>query len=202
MNPRQKSTKPEAGAPAVPEILPIDAFANLFHNGVEKLAEIQKATLDMFAVQSADAINAWKQASHLPPATPGMSFADLAERNIENCIEVQKELMNLAVEQSALGVEAAKERGGSVSKLAAGISGLAQQSAEKAVAAEKIMLDFAASQNKMIGEAAKRECGLAGIAPLCQAVESIQHGMEVVIQGQKEAIETGMKAMKAAAAKA
>ena len=62
-----KKTTPAAAA-RKPEFA--DAFTPLYVNGVERLAELQKKSLDIAAEQSAEWMNAWKKAFSYFPATP------------------------------------------------------------------------------------------------------------------------------------
>ena len=61
-----KKTTPAAAA-GKPEFA--DAFTPLYVNGVERLAELQKKSLDIAAEQSTEFLNTWKKAFSFLPAT-------------------------------------------------------------------------------------------------------------------------------------
>src|SRR6476659_5579343 len=110
MNNNPKSTKdappePARDAPPTSETAPFTAFATLFHQGVERFAELQKHTLDLVASQTNDAIGAWKQAVPMPTSTPGAMMLDLAGQGVEKVVQARKSLIDLVVQQSARGVE-------------------------------------------------------------------------------------------------
>src|ERR1700733_6432717 len=102
-----KSTKdappdsPARETPPASETAPFTAFAALFHKGMERLAEVQKNTLDIVASQSIDVIGAWKQAFPVPPSTPGAVALDVVNQGIERMAQTQKGMIDLVVQQSA-----------------------------------------------------------------------------------------------------
>jgi hypothetical protein len=202
-----KSTKdapPEAPTRNIPpasETAPFATFATLFHKGIERLAEVQKNTLDIIALQTTEAIGAWKHAAAVPPSAPGMLVLDLANQGIEKVAQAQKGMIDLVVKQSAKAVDMGKQRRDSASKLTTGVADLVSETAESTVAAHKIMLDFAAEQNKVVAAALKRQAGIAGSNPATAAVETMQRNMDVAIETQKELMDAATKPLKAAAPK-
>src|SRR5450432_4239497 len=105
-----KSTKdapPEAPAretPTASETAPYAAFAGFFHKGVERLAELQKNSIDVGTHQAMDAIGVWKQAMGLPTPSPAMSLLELASQSIDKTAQAQKGMIDLIVKQSATAV--------------------------------------------------------------------------------------------------
>ena len=92
-----KKTTPGATA-RKPEI--VDAFTPLYVNSVERVAELQKKSLDIAAEQSAEWLNTWKKAFSYFPATPATFVFDIAEKAVETFVETQKSAIDLVVEQS------------------------------------------------------------------------------------------------------
>jgi len=204
-----KSTKdappdspPRDTAPA-PETAPYTAFATLFYKGVERLAEMQKISLDMVANQTVDAIGGWKKTFAMPASAPGGYLWDLAEQGVGKMAQAQKGMIDLAVQQSARAVEMSKERRDSASKWTTGAADMVSETAERTVAAHKIWMDFAAEQNKVVAAAVKKQAGFAGAAPapVVAAVDAIQSNVDMAIQTQKEMMDAATKPLKAAAAK-
>ena len=188
----------DTAAPA--ETAPFTAFAAIFSKGVERLAEMQKAAVDLVANQTRDTIKVWKQASTMPSAAQGMFLPDVLDQGIEKMALAQKEMIDLVVEQNARLLEMANQRRDYTTKWVSGMAGMTSEAAERTVATQKILLDFAAEQNKVIAGAVKRQASstpAAGVANT--AVEAIQRNVDVAIQTQKELLETAVKPLKAAA---
>ena len=204
MNPNQKSTKDAVPDPPFTdrsegrEAPPATAFANLFHKGLTKLAEVQKSVLDIFAQQSADAHNAWKQAYRQPSATPALLFMEWAVRGVEKSVDAQKNLLDLSVQQSALVTNATKERADSASKFATNLTDMVQQSTDRMVAAEKVVVDFAAQQNAAVTDLFRRQFGFPESTPTAMAADSIRRGVDFVLETQKELLDLASKPFKAA----
>jgi hypothetical protein len=206
MNANPKSTEDPPGRTtgtktAGPEVPPPIAFANLFHKGIVRFAEIQKTALDQLVQHNADLQNTWKQVCKEPPA-PASAVMDLAVEGIERFVEAQKSLVDLAVEQSALVMDVSNARVESAAKTVASISEIVNQSTDKMVAAEKVVLDFAAKQNTMVIDRIKHQFGMPDSAPAAVAADSIRRGMDMVIETQKQMIDLAAKPIKAAAAAA
>lgn len=199
-----KSTKgapPESPArdiPAASEAAPFMVFAELFHNGVERVADMQKGALDLAVNQTSEALTAWKRAFAVPASTPGLALMDVVDQGIEKMAEAQKGVIDLAVEQSAQALDLAKERRDYASKWMAGSRDMVCATAERTVAAQKIWLDFAAEQNKVVAETAKKQAGVAGSAAAVEAVDTVKRHVETAIKGQKELMEAVTKPFKAA----
>ena len=73
-----------------------------------------------------------------------------------------------------------------------------QQSVERGVAAQQSALDTAAQQNTTVSEAVKRE--FPG-TPAAAVADSIQLGVNAVIETQKEVLDLAAKPLKRSAAK-
>ena|ERR1051326_546055 len=205
MNNNPKSTKdaaPESPAhdtaPA-PEVPPYTAVAMLFQKGVERLAEMQKHTLDMVAIQTTDAIAMYKKAVPAAAPMPATFMMDLVDQGMERIIQSQKNMIDLAVQQSARSVEMSKERRESASKITSGMADMVTEAADRTVAAQKIMLDYAAEQNKAFTTAFKRQAGLTGSTPAAMAMDTFQRNVDMAIHTQKELLDAAAKPLKNAA---
>ncbi len=62
------------------------------------------------------------------------------------------------------------------------------------------MLDFAAKQNKAVAEAFRRQTGVKG-SPVAEVAESVERGVDTLIDMQKEFLDTASKIATAAAGK-
>jgi len=166
-------------------------FLPMYTKSVERLAELQKKTLEMTAQQNTEWMNAWKKASRFAPENPGMFMFELAGQMFDRFIETQKGAIDMAVEQSHAAAGVAKDRGKSMGKATEGMTGLFQQAMEQSVAAQKKALDFFAEQQKMAYEAAKRQFRFAGNP----AAEAFQCGLDALIETQKAVLDMATKPM-------
>lgn len=194
-----KSTKKTTPAAAArkPEIA--DVLTPLYVNGVERLAELQKKSLDIAAEQSAEWLSAWKKAFSNFPATPASFVFDIAEQAVETFVETQKSAIDFAVEQSHTVAGISKVRAEAYNSIANSVTGIFQQSVEQAVKAQKKVLDFASAQSKTAFEATKKQLGNAG-APVAAVVDTFQRGTEAFIETQKAALDIAAKPFESVAA--
>lgn len=208
MNRNPKSTKnappdqPAAKKPGVPGSNMTDSFATLFQTGLEKVAQVQKDSLDMFAQQSAGLLRSVVMNFRVPLDSPGVIGMTIAGKGIENLVEAHKSLLDMLVQQSALTVEAAKEGAGSASKYVSASAEMLQQAAAKAVEAQSSFVNVAATQNKHLADAVKRQVGSIVNTPVAMAAEAIQRGVNTAIEAQRQFLDAASKPLKSTAAKA
>ena len=177
-----------------------DPITPLYVNGVERLAELQKKSLDIAAEQSAEWMNAWKKAFSYFPPTPATYVFDIAEKAVETFVATQKSAIDLVVEQSHAVAGINQVRGEAYATIADSVTGIFQQSVERSVEAQKKVLDFASAQSKSAFETTKKQLGTAG-APVAAIVESLQRGTETLIETQKSALDIAAKGFKSVASR-
>jgi len=194
MSTTRKSTK--SPAPKADKNEVVETFIPLYTKNVERLAALQKKSLEIAAEQNAELIDACKKTLRNIPEAPGMFLFDLVGQTFDRFVETQKGAIDLAVEQSHAVVGLAKERGASASKVAEGVTALFKQSVEQSVAAQKKALDYYAEQHKTAVEAAKKQLRI-GNNP---AAEAFQTGMDALIETQKTMLDMATKPFKVAAA--
>jgi hypothetical protein len=164
-----------------------DIFSPVVANSVERIADLQKKTLDLAAEQTAEWLGAWKQAFSLfPVAAPGFIF-DVAGQAVQTAIENQKSAIDLVVEQTKSATDITKVRVDAYTKIAAGVAASVKQSVERSVEAQKKVLDFASEQNKTVFESAKKQLS-AVPGPATLIVDSLQRGADAVIEAQKSVL--------------
>jgi hypothetical protein len=183
---------------ATPEA-PFFGFAALMHRSVERLAEMQKLTLDVATRNTSDAIQVIKKATNIAANPPMVSLFDLVDQGVLKMAEAQKGVIDLTVQQSARVLEIARIRSDSASRYAGTAGDLLNATTDTVTSAQKILLDFAAEQNKAVANTIKQQAVVAGSAPAVAAVETYQRNMDMVIQTQKEMVQAAAKPMKAAA---
>jgi diacylglycerol kinase len=186
----KKSTKSTAGAAKKNEA--VEAFIPLYTKNVERLAELQKKSLDAAAEQNAELIAACKKAFNYIPETPGLFLFDLVGQSFNRFVETQKNAIDLAVQQSHVVAGLAKDRGASATKVAEGVTNLFKQSVEYSIARQKEALDYYADQHKAVVEAAKKQFRI----PNNPAADAFQTGIDALIQTQKTMLDLVTKPFK------
>jgi hypothetical protein len=186
----KKSTKTVNGAAKKNEA--VEAFIPLYTKNVERLAELQKNSLDAAAEQNAELIDACKKAFHYIPETPGLFLFDLVGQSFGRFVETQKNAIDLAVQQSHVVAGIAKDRGASATKVAEGVTNLFKQSVEYSIAAQKEALDYYADQHKATVEAAQKQFRI----PNTPAADAFQTGIDALIQTQKTMLDLVSKPFK------
>ena len=186
MRPTHKSTKSEKET-VKKEV--IDNFTPLLTKGVERVAELQKKSLELLAEQHSEVLNTWKKAFNVVPGTPGVFMLDMFGQIFDRYIETQKDAIDLTVEQTHAVAGLAKERGGYVSKVGDGVTAVVQKSMEHSIAAQKKALDSFAEQNKTMYEEAKRQFRFSNTP----ATEAFQSGLDALIETQKTMLDIASK---------
>jgi hypothetical protein len=161
-----------------------EAFTPVVLGSVERVAELQKKTLDITAEQANEWIGAWKKAYGYFPVTPPTFIFDVASQAIQTAVETQKGAIDLVVEQTKSVAGIAKLRADAYSEIVDGVTSTVRKSVERSVEAQKKVLEFAAEQNKAVFEGTKKQLGAAA-GPATVVVDTFQRGAEAVIEAQK-----------------
>jgi hypothetical protein len=170
----------------------------LFNKGVERKAQVQKQLLDLAAQQNAEALATCKKLFQAVPSMPGLFLFDMAAQAFDNYVAVQKNILSLVVDQSfAFTAYATQARKESPEKTMSGFTDMMRQSVERGVAVQKSVLDTAAQHNDAASETVKRE--LSG-TPAAAVADSIQVGVNAIIETQKEVLDIAAKPLKRGAA--
>lgn len=174
----------------------VESFVPLYTKSMERIAELQKNSLDIAIQQSSEMIHAWRKV--LPPGTPGLFMFDMMAQMFERYIDTQKGTIDLAIEQGHAAAGLVKDRGGYASKVGEGMTGLFQRSIDHTIAAQKKALDSFAEQNKAVYEAAKRQLRFSSNP----ATEAFQTGLDTLIETQKTMLDIASKPLHKVAAAA
>ena len=178
MSTSKKSTKTTAEAATKNGA---EAFIPLYKKNVERLAELQKKSLDIAAEQNGELVDACKKAFSFIPETPGSFLFELVGQSFNRFVETQKGAIDLAVEQSHVVAGLAAERANLAGKVVESVTGLFKQSVEYSVATQKKALDDYAVQHKTGCETAKKQFRI----PNNPAADAFQNGMDALIETQK-----------------
>lgn len=163
-----------------------DKFAGLYAKSVERLAEIEKRTLDLALQHNQDTMEIWKQATDKLPWMPRLNLFAEAAVTLERIADFQKTAIDLAVDQTRAFVEIMKERSAGVSKSTDSAVNFAHRSFERTVAAQKKAAEVTVAGAKSAFDKAFGQFGPGGEA----VADSIQRGVDTVAEAQKELLET------------
>jgi hypothetical protein len=167
----------------------VESVVALYTKGVERLAEVQKKSIDLAARQNADLINSWKKFAEMAPGGPGFPMLDLAANAFERFAETQKGAIDLVVEQSHALAGLARER---TSTAKEGAVSFVREMVERSVTTQKKAIDTSAAQSKAAFETAKQQFGLKG-TPAEAAADSFQRGVDTLVETQKEILDIAAK---------
>jgi hypothetical protein len=170
-------------------------FVPVYNKSVERLAELQKKSLEVVAQQNAEMLETCKKAMPFVPEGQASFWFDLLGQTFERYVETQKGTIDLAVEQSGTLVGLAQERGALAAKFADGATAMFQQAVDHSVAAQKKNLEFCAEQQKAGYETAKKQFRMAN--PFAEAFQS---GLDLLVETQKTILDIAAKPVKHAAA--
>jgi hypothetical protein len=185
---KTKETGPEAPvtATAGEKLDVLESVAQLYTSGIERLAESQKKGLELAVQYNTEWVNTWKKHTLAPP---GLLMLDLASTAFERFADTQKGSIDLIVEQSHAIADLVKERKLKASDTLEEAKARAQEAIEHSVAVQRTAIDYAAKQAKAVFETAKQQLGYAG-TPVEMAADTMQRGMDVVVEAQKELLDT------------
>jgi hypothetical protein len=159
-------------------------------NNVERVAELQKLSLDVAAEQTAEWIGAWKNVFSSFPVPAPTFFFDVFGQAVQTYVETQKSAIDVVVEQTQSMTEIAQQRADAYSKITESATAAFQATVTRSVEAQKKVLEFASAQNKNLCAAAKKQIG-AG--PATAFVDSYERGAETIIDAQKSILDATTK---------
>jgi uncharacterized protein YicC (UPF0701 family) len=163
----------------------LESVAELYTSGVERLAEIQKTSIDAMLAQNSALVKTWKKQA---AAVPGLFFLDLATTAFERYAETHKGAIDVVVEQTRTLAGLVKERRTEGVKILDETVKRAKEVVEQSVDAQKAVLDNAKKQTREAFEAARKHMGYAG-TPAAAAADSVEKGIEVMVDAQKELLD-------------
>jgi hypothetical protein len=163
----------------------VETAVQVYTTGVERLAEAQKRAIDLAIEHNTEMMSTWKKQA---AAAPGLFMLDLATTAFDRFAETHKGMIDLMVEQTHTLANVAKERKLKVGKVVDESVARAQDAIDQSVVAQKTVLDFSTRQTKAAFETAKKQFGYAG-TPAGAAADSMQRGLEVVVDAQKELLD-------------
>lgn len=185
MNATENTHDTPVTAAAGEDLNAVEAAFHLYTSGIERVAEVQKRAINSATEHNAEVTRAWKKQVS---AVPGLFLVDLATTAFDRFAETQKGAIDLIVEQTHTLAELVTERKVNATKvLDEGVT-KAQEAINQSVAAQKTVLDHTSKQIKTAFETAKQQFGYGG-TPVGTAADSVQRGMEVMVEAQKDLLD-------------
>ena len=188
MSPAPKANREPLAQAAAEKKGPGEYFTALYATGVERLAEVQKKSIDLAVAQNAELTDAWKKVVHKLPGAPGLFLLDLASSAFERYADTRKGAIDAMVEQSHALTELTRERTAEASKAIDGTVSFFQQSMESSVAMQKTALDHSAAHTKTVFDTVRQQFGFSGGSAEAAAT-SFHRGIDTVIDAQKELLD-------------
>ena len=136
-----------------------DNFVNLFTNSINRIAEIQKHTIDIATQQNAEMMDIYQKSVEKLPSAYRLPLVEVANTMIERFSDAQKQAVDLSVEQSQALVDALKDRAATVDKATESAVNLSKQAVERTVAVQKKVLETTVAQAKAAMETTRQQIG-------------------------------------------
>ena len=165
-----------------------NTFVTMFARGIDRLADMQKRSIDIAVEQNAELIDVYKTFAQKMPAAPRVPLFEVAGTIFERYADAQKNAIDLAVEQSHALINSTKDRADVAGKTVESAVNLTNQAVERSVTAQKKVLETAAAQTKAAMEAARQQLGFTGV-PADAAVNSFHRGVDTFVEAQKEMLD-------------
>src|SRR5690348_8095045 len=96
----KKTNRTEGAAAEIDRTEILDSITDIYTNGVQRLADVQKKSLDVAVKQNAELLETWKKFAQTIPGGGGMFMVDLAYNAFERFAETQKGVIDLVLEQN------------------------------------------------------------------------------------------------------
>jgi hypothetical protein len=181
-----KSSKKHVNGEANKATEVAEVFAPFYVNTVNRVAELQKNSLDVVAEQTSEFIAAWKRAASSFPVPTPTFFFDVFGQAVQTAVETQKSAIDLMVEQTEAVAEIAQQRADAYSGIAETTTEAFKSAVSRSVEAQKKVLEFAAQQNKAVWEATKKQIGNG---PASVIADTFERGTKTVIDAQKSILD-------------
>lgn len=182
--------KPTRDAPHVEPAKPsdfVEAFATLYKEEVECIAEIQNRTIDCAVQHNKATTELWKQMLEKVPWMPRVNMPENFSTTLDRLAEMQKVAVKLGVDQTRLFVDVVKERTASAGKTGETMSKFVQQGFEQSLAANKKFAEATLAESKAAFRNVRERYPVPGGEAIA---ENIQQGVDAVINAQKDLLET------------
>lgn len=164
-----------------------EAFATLYKDEVECLAEIQNRTIDCALQHNKATTDLWKQMLEKVPGMPRVNMPESLSTTLDRLAEMQKVAVKLGVDQTRLLVDVVKERTTSAGKTGEAMSKLVKQGFEQSIAANKKFAEATLEESKAAFQNVRERYPVPGSEAIA---DNIQQGVDAIINAQKDLLET------------
>jgi len=162
-----------------------DNLAAIFLHGIERIAEIQKQSIDFAVQQNVEMVELLKKTAEKMPGAPRLPLLDLATGAVTRYADTQKSAIDYVVEQSQAWTDTFKERAGTAKNATEAVTNAAKQSIERSFVVQKKALENTAAQTKAVVDAAKNQFGFTG-KQADAMTDTFQKGVDTIVEAQKE----------------
>jgi hypothetical protein len=190
MSPAQRMREP-AAAPEKEKQDWTEFMTKLFTAGVGRIAEVQKKSIDCAVQQNAELTDLWKKAIQKIPGAPGLFLLELQGSGFDRYAEIQKAAIDLVVEQNKAFADLVKDRTATAGKVGEEIDAFAKKSVERVIIMQKKALDHSAVHAKAVVESSSKQFGEG--TPMAAAADSMQRGMDAIVDAQKELLNLAVR---------
>ncbi len=170
---------------SVSPTLPYLQFASILLNGLEKLAEIQKSALAVYAEIAQDSADSLKPVF---PTTP-VSLFEMAEQAIREFLQIQVRLLDLMLSQSAANREAVRSQPDM--DFEKEVARLMFDSTDCLLSMQKKAVEFITHQNQTLAAEMKQATDIEDISN-----DAIQPDTAAIIEAQKKFWDVTLKPFK------
>lgn len=165
-----------------------DDFFAFFLHGMERMANVQKATIDVAVQQQVEMVDLLKKVVDKVPGTPGLPMLKLATGAVGRYAETQKAAIDFVVEQSQVWTDALKDRAKTAKTATESATNVAKQTLERSFAVQKKVLENTAAQTKDVIDIAKHNFGL-NTAQADAMADTLQRGVDTIVEAQNDLME-------------
>jgi len=165
-----------------------DNLAAVILHGFERVAEIQKHTIDLAVQHNAEMIDVLKKAADKMPGAPRLPMLELAAGAVSRYAETQKSVIDYFIEQSKVWTDTFKDRDSVAKSSTETVTNAAKQAVEKSFAVQKKALENTAAQTKAVVDAAKNQFGFTGKQAEVMT-DTFQRGVDTIVEAQKELLD-------------
>lgn len=179
-------------APAPPAKLDPTEMMALFTLGVKRIAEVQKKGIDLAVQQNTELFDLWRKTFEKLPGATGVHMLELGNSGFGRYAEIQRAAIDLVVEQSQAFASLLKERTAAATQVTEDADNFRKRAVERVVALQKKVLEQSGAQARAVVEKSSEQFGIEG-STAKTAADSIQHGVDAIVDAQKELLDMALR---------
>lgn len=165
-----------------------DNFVALLGRGIDRIAEIQKHSIDVATQHNAEVMDVYNKTMQKLPRACRPPVVELANTMFARFSDAQKRAIDLAVEQSHTWIDTVKDGASNAEKATESAIQRSKLAMENTVDAQKKVMETAVAGGKAVMEATRQQIGLTE-APADAVVNSFQKGVDTFVEAQKDILD-------------